>query len=47
MMDAEAGFKNPLRFFYLISNLDSVMAWGVIILSVFMVISLLTLALDF
>ncbi|MFD0702449.1 polysulfide reductase [Slackia equolifaciens] len=46
MVDAEAGFHNPLRFFYLVSNLSSVMAWGVIILAVFMVVSIATLLLD-
>ena len=36
VVDAKAGFANPLRFFLLVSNLNSVMAWGVIILSVFL-----------
>lgn len=47
MVDAEAGFKNPLRFFYLITNFSSVMTWGVIILGAFMVVCLTSLILDF
>lgn len=47
MIDAKAGFQNPARFFYLITNLQSVMVWGVIILGVFMVISIIGLVLDF
>lgn len=39
VVDAHAGLMNPLRFFYLITNLSSVMAWGVIILSLFIVVS--------
>ncbi len=39
VVDARAGLMNPLRFFYLITNLSSVMAWGVIILSLFIVVS--------
>lgn len=46
MVDAEAGFKNPLRFFHLIANLNSVMAWGVVILSAFMAVSIATLVID-
>lgn len=46
MVDAEAGFKNPLRFFYLATNFNSVMTWGVIILGAFMVANLATLAID-
>jgi formate-dependent nitrite reductase membrane component NrfD len=45
MFDAEAGFKNPLRFFYLLTNFNSVMTWGVAILGVFGCISLITLIL--
>lgn len=39
VFDAKAGFANPLRFFYLVTNLSSVMAWGVIILSAFIIVS--------
>jgi formate-dependent nitrite reductase membrane component NrfD len=45
MFDAEAGFKNPLRFFYLLTNFNSVMAWGVVILGVFGCTCLVTLLL--
>ena len=34
---------NPLRFFGLVANLGSVMAWGVIILSAFLVVSIVDL----
>ncbi|PNV64679.1 polysulfide reductase [Rubneribacter badeniensis] len=43
VVDAHAGFNNPMRFFLLISNLGSVMSWGVIILSVFLVVSIIDL----
>lgn len=39
MIDAKAGFANPLRFVYLVSNLHSVMTWGVILLSAFLVLA--------
>ena len=45
VVDAKAGFANPLRFFLLVSNLNSVMAWGVIILSVFLAVSVVDLVL--
>ena len=45
VIDAKAGFANPLRFFMLVSNLNSVMAWGVIILSVFLAVSIVDLVL--
>ena len=45
VVDAHAGLQNPLRFFYLITNLNSVMAWGVIILSVCLVVAVIDLAL--
>lgn len=41
VVDAHAGLMNPLRFFGLVSNLGSVMAWGVIILSAFLVVSII------
>ena len=47
MFDAEAGLHNPLRFFYLLSNVSSVMMWGVVFLSLFMVVSIVTVVLDF
>ena len=47
MVDAEAGLHNPLRFFYLLSNPGSVMMWGVVFLSVFMIVSIVVVVLDF
>ncbi len=46
VVDAEAGLRNPLRFFYLLTNFGSVMTWGVVFLSLFMVVVLLALVLD-
>ncbi len=46
MLDAEAGLKNPLRFFGLINNPASVMTIGVYIICVFMPISLIVAALE-
>lgn len=46
MIDAEAGLHNPIRFFYLLTNPGSVMMWGVVFLSVFMVVSLAAAVLD-
>ncbi|MEG1827171.1 MAG: NrfD/PsrC family molybdoenzyme membrane anchor subunit [Gordonibacter sp.] len=43
MVDAKAGLQNPLRFFGLLANFSSVMAWGVVILVVFMVVSVIAL----
>lgn len=43
MIDAQAGLHNPVRFFGLVSNLSSVMAWGVIILTAFLVVSVIEL----
>jgi formate-dependent nitrite reductase membrane component NrfD len=45
MFDAEAGFKNPLRFFYLLTNFNSVMTWGVVILGAFGIVCAITLVL--
>ena len=39
VVDAKAGLANPARFFFLITNLSSIMAWGVVILSAFIVVS--------
>ena len=47
IVDAEAGFHNPLRFFYLLMNSGSVMMWGVVFLSVFMVLAIVVVILDF
>lgn len=47
MVDARAGFLNPLRFALLLTNFGSVMTWGVVFLAVFMVIDLVVCVLDF
>ena len=47
MLDAEAGLKNPLRFFGLVNNPESVMTIGVYIICVFMPIALVVAALEF
>ena len=46
MLDAEAGLKNPLRFFGLVNNPGSVMTIGVYIICVFMPISLVVAVLE-
>ncbi|MEG0071117.1 MAG: NrfD/PsrC family molybdoenzyme membrane anchor subunit [Raoultibacter sp.] len=46
MVDATAGFLNPTRFFLLLSNFSSVMTWGVVILSIFMVIAMVAVVLN-
>lgn len=43
MIDAKAGLGDPLRFFYLITNLGSPMTWGVLCLSAFIVVSVISL----
>lgn len=43
MVDAKAGLQNPGRFFALLTNFSSVMAWGVVILVVFLVVSVVAL----
>lgn len=40
MVDAEAGFTDPVRFSYLLTNFQSVMTWGVVILALFMIASI-------
>lgn len=47
MVDAEAGFHNPLRFALLLSNFGSVMTWGVVFLSVFMIVSIIVCVMEF
>lgn len=47
MLDAEAGLKNPLRFFGLINNPASVMTIGVYIICVFMPIALVVAIFEF
>ena len=36
-VDAHGGLLNPNRYFFLLSNLNSVMAWGVIFISLFII----------
>ena len=43
MVDAKAGLMNPLRFFGLLGNFSSIMAWGVVILVAFMAVSAIAL----
>ena len=43
VLDAKAGAANPLRFFLLVANLQSVMSWGVIILCLFLAVSVIDL----
>ncbi|MDO5044344.1 MAG: polysulfide reductase NrfD [Coriobacteriia bacterium] len=48
MLDAKAGFAHPWRFLLLIDNLQtSVMSWGVIFLSIFVVVALWVLLAEF
>ncbi|MDR2586807.1 MAG: polysulfide reductase NrfD [Coriobacteriales bacterium] len=46
IVDAEGGLKNPLRFVLLLTNFGSVMTWGVVFLSGFVLIALIALLLD-
>lgn len=46
MFDATAGFHNPLRFVFLLTNFGSVMTWGVVFLAVFVVIALIVAIMD-
>jgi formate-dependent nitrite reductase membrane component NrfD len=46
ILDAEGGLKNPLRFALLLTNFGSVMTWGVVFLSGFVLIALIALLLD-
>ncbi|WP_101721597.1 NrfD/PsrC family molybdoenzyme membrane anchor subunit [Eggerthella timonensis] len=43
MIDARAGLGDPVRFFYLVTNLGSPMTWGVICLSLFLAVSVISL----
>ncbi len=47
IVDAEAGLHNPLRFFFLLMNPGSVMMWGVVFLSLFMILSIIVVIMDF
>lgn len=46
MVDATAGFHNPLRFALLLTNFGSVMTWGVVFLAVFVIIALIVVVMD-
>lgn len=46
MFDAEAGLHNPLRFVLLLTNFGSVMTWGVVFLSLFVVVALVAAGLE-
>lgn len=46
MVDATAGFHNPLRFVFLLTNFGSVMTWGVVFLGVFVIIALIVAIMD-
>lgn len=46
MVDATAGFHNPLRFVLLLTNFGSVMTWGVVFLAVFTIIALIVVIMD-
>lgn len=46
MVDARAGFQNPLRFALLLANFGSVMTWGVVFLAAFAIVSIAALVLD-
>lgn len=47
MVDAEAGLANPGRFFLLFSNPASVMTLGVYVICLFMLVTIVSLVLDF
>lgn len=46
MVDARAGLMNPLRFFGLLANPSSIMMWGVVLLSAFLLVGVVELALQ-
>ncbi len=46
MFDATAGLHNPLRFALLLSNFGSVMTWGVVFLSAFVIVAIIVAILD-
>ncbi len=43
MVDARAGLMHPLRFFGLLNNPSSIMMWGVVLLTVFLLVTFVTL----
>lgn len=47
MVDAKAGLFHPWRFALLLTNIHSVMSWGVVFLSLFVVVALFSAAAEF
>ncbi|MEC4294882.1 NrfD/PsrC family molybdoenzyme membrane anchor subunit [Adlercreutzia shanghongiae] len=47
IVDAKGGLYNPWRFVFLLTNFNSVMTWGVVFLSVFTIVSLIAVLMDF
>lgn len=46
MVDARAGLMNPLRFVGLLANTSSIMMWGVVLLSAFLVLDFVAIILE-
>lgn len=46
MVDARAGLMNPLRFFGLLANASSIMMWGVVLLSAFLLVDFVAIVLE-
>lgn len=46
IFDATAGFHDPLRFVFLLTNFGSVMTWGVVFLAAFVVVALIVCVMD-
>ena len=46
MVDARAGLAHPLRFFGLLTNPSSIMMWGVVLLSLFLLAAVVALVLQ-
>lgn len=46
MVDARAGLMHPLRFFGLLTNPSSIMMWGVVLLSLFLLVAAVSLVLQ-
>lgn len=46
MVDARAGLMNPLRFFGLLANTNSIMMWGVVLLSAFLLVDFVAILLE-
>lgn len=47
VFDAAAGARNPMRFFYLLTNWSSVMTWGVALLSAFLILGFIDVVILF